>query len=265
MPVTRGTIVCFSPTGTSRRVAVAVAQGTGLPLPYSVLDITLPDARSTCVLPFGNELVIFAVPVYAGRVPAIAAATLISMSGNRSPAIAIAVYGNRHYDDALLELTTLISAAGFVPVAAGAFIAEHSLHTAASPMAPGRPDKLDLDKARQFGLQAMTTLQQGFTSGLVVPGTRPYRPYPSGAGPAPVSMDACTRCGACVDVCPMGIISMGDTVITQDNGCIFCQACVKLCPHHARVADSERARATRERLHPLMGTRREPEVFFTTA
>lgn len=217
------------------------------------------------MLPFGRELVIFAVPVYAGRVPAVAAAALATLQGHRSPAIVLAVYGNRHYDDALLELKDLVSVIGFIPVAAGAFVAEHSLHTEACPMAPGRPDPEDLDKARRFGMQAMTALQQGGIGGLAVPGTVPYRPYPAGKAPAPVSVGACTLCGVCVDVCPTGAISMGETLVTDQAACIFCQACVKKCPHQSRVANSEAANAVRERLRPLMATRREPELFFASA
>lgn len=263
--MSRCTVVCFSPTGSSRLLAEAVAQGTGLPLPHRVLDLTLPDARSAPMLPFGRELVIFSVPVHAGRVPAVAAAALATVCGNDSPAILLVVYGNRHYDDALLELKDLVSSAGFVPVAAGAFVAEHSLHTEARPMAAGRPDPEDLDKARRFGMQAMTTLQQGGTGGLAVPGAVPYKAYPPGKAPTPVSADGCALCGACVDVCPMGAISIGETLVTDQTACIFCQACVKKCPYHSRAADSEAANAVRERLRPLMAARREPELFFASA
>lgn len=262
--MTRCTVVCFSPTGSSRLLAEAVAQGTGLPLPHRILDLTLPDARSASILPFGRELVIFSVPVYAGRVPAVASAALAAMSGSDSPAIILVAYGNRHYDDALLELKDLVSSAGFVPVAAGAFVAEHSLHTEIRPMAPGRPDVEDLDKARRFGMQAMTTLQQGGAGGLAVPGSAPYRPYPPGKAPVPVSSDGCALCGVCVDFCPMGAISIGETLVTDQTACIFCQACVKKCPHQSRAADSEAANSVRERLRPLMAARREPELFFAS-
>ena len=51
--------------------------------------------------------------------------------------------------------------------------------------------------------------------------------------------DACTRCGACLDACPEGILVIGDggfpeVDITQGSGeCTFCRECVKACPEPA--------------------------------
>ncbi len=51
--------------------------------------------------------------------------------------------------------------------------------------------------------------------------------------------DACTRCGACADACPQGIIINGDggfpeVDFTHGQGeCTFCAACVEACPEPA--------------------------------
>ncbi len=263
MSITRCIIVCFSPTDASRRLAEAVAQGMGLPVTEH--DITLPEGRDAPAPSFDGALVILAAPVYAGRIPVTASEVFAALPGNGAPAVLLVSYGNRHYDDALLELKDLAVGAGFRPLAGGAFVAEHSLDNEEYPMAPGRPDAADLQKARDFGKQAMAALQKGPAGELSVPGNTPYRPYPTGPVPAPVCTEACLLCGTCVDVCPTGAITLDDALVTMDSPCIFCQACVKKCPHDARVADSERARATRERLKPLMSTRREPELFFPSA
>ena len=65
------------------------------------------------------------------------------IKGDKTPAVLVCVYGNRNYDDALLELKDISEANGFVPIAAGAFIARHSIF---SDVAVGRPDKEDLHK-----------------------------------------------------------------------------------------------------------------------
>lgn len=87
-----------------------------------------------------DDLVLFGVPVYGGRIPSPAVQTLRRMQGSRTPAVLVAAYGNREYDDALLELADIAAANGFIPFAAAALIAEHSImHSVAA----GRPDAQD--------------------------------------------------------------------------------------------------------------------------
>ena len=69
-----------------------------------------------------GELCVIAVPVYGGRVAATALQRLQRLKGNGSSAILVVVYGNRDYEDALLELRDTTVQLGFVPLTAGAFI-----------------------------------------------------------------------------------------------------------------------------------------------
>lgn len=43
--------------------------------------------------------------------------------------------------------------------------------------------------------------------------------------------DACVKCGACADTCPLGIITEGDDryVIDADQ-CVSCGSCAAGCP-----------------------------------
>ncbi len=48
--------------------------------------------------------------------------------------------------------------------------------------------------------------------------------------------DACISCGACVDECPVGIISQSDTqYVIDEAACIDCGACTDCCPTEAIV------------------------------
>ena len=49
------------------------------------------------------------------------------LKGNGARAVLLVVYGNREYEDTLLELSDVMEAAGFSPVAAVAAVAEHSI------------------------------------------------------------------------------------------------------------------------------------------
>jgi len=102
-------------------------------------DLTYP-AFLPCARLGARDLAIIGVPVYAGRVPEIAAHRLKEIKGAGTPAVVVAVYGNREFEDALVEMRDIAIAQGFEVVAAGAFIAEHSFSTDELPIAAGRPD-----------------------------------------------------------------------------------------------------------------------------
>ena len=51
-----------------------------------------------------GDLLVVGMPVYSGRIPASALPALRKFRGNGTPAVVVCVYGNRDYDDALLEL-----------------------------------------------------------------------------------------------------------------------------------------------------------------
>lgn len=141
-------LIFFSPTHTSARIARAIGEGIGMGRRMET-DLTLDEQTSP--IEMNGELCVIAVPVYGGRVAATALQRLQRLKGNGSPAILVVVYGNRDYEDALLELRDTAVQLGFVPLTAGAFIGEHSFSTPELPIAAGRPDADDLQQAREFG------------------------------------------------------------------------------------------------------------------
>ena len=148
MEIRNVTSIFFSPTGSTRRL-VSMLSKTFPSKPREV-DIT-PYTQRGLSMDFGpDDLVLFGVPVYGGRIPSPAVQTLRRMQGSRTPAVLVAAYGNREYDDALLELADIAAANGFIPFAAAALIAEHSImHSVAA----GRPDAQDAKKIEAFGTQ----------------------------------------------------------------------------------------------------------------
>ncbi len=151
MEIRNVTSIFFSPTGSTRRL-VSMLSKTFPSKPREV-DIT-PYTQRGLSMDFGpDDLVLFGVPVYGGRIPSPAVQTLRRMQGSRTPAVLVAAYGNREYDDALLELADIAAANGFIPFAAAALpIAEHSImHSVAA----GRPDATGCEKNRSVRHTAM--------------------------------------------------------------------------------------------------------------
>jgi ferredoxin/flavodoxin len=235
--------VYFSPTGTTRTIVRAIGAGCGLPM--DEFDFThLRTAPETPVFT-PDDLAIIGLPVYMGRVPFAAAGLLRSLRAEGTPCVVTGVYGNRAFDDFLVELEDILRERGFRPVAAGAFLGEHSITRV---LATGRPDADDLALARDFGARIMNKIA-GAAPGVpelplgAIPGNRPYETYTAGKGgkqpPAPAEKPAngptvdetlCTNCKACVAACPIDNINPRDVRDINPYECIRCHACVRACP-----------------------------------
>lgn len=250
-------LVYFSPTHTSAKVARAIGKGIGMKH-LAETDLTLDEGTAPIVIK--DALAVIAVPVYAGRVAPTALQRLRRLRAENATAILIAVYGNRDYEDALVELRDEAGKLGFGILAAGAFIGEHSYSRPAMPIAGGRPDADDLEKAERFGQKCRTKLEKEYRGEVpFIKGNVPYRTVGPSTPASPACTGDCLACGLCVEVCPTHAMKLNaeGVVETEAARCIKCCACVKTCPHGARVFDTPYT----PMLHQKCAARREPELF----
>jgi len=269
------TLVYFSPTKTTETVLRAITQSLAQSLEISGSEITAvnftrPEIRENGLAPFDdNDIVLLGAPVYAGRLPADAADFFKKLTASNTPAILTVVYGNREYDDALLELKDIASACGFIPISGAAFIGEHSFASADIPVAMNRPDENDLKMAADFGGNTGDLIKETHDlknlSALKVPGNSPYKDGMGKGAPDFIEVtDACTNCGTCAAACPSKAIDAENGFATITARCILCCACIKACPEKARLMKDGPIKDKARWLNETCSLPKSVQIFFAT-
>ena len=137
--------IIFSATGGTEKVADILIKG--LDESAEKIDLLDRNREFSKICLQKDDVCMLAVPSYGGRVPKEAAERIARIKGNGAKAILLVVYGNREYDDTLLELKEVAKKSGFLPVVAVAAVAEHSIM---HQFAKGRPDKQDREELLSY-------------------------------------------------------------------------------------------------------------------
>lgn len=244
----------FSPTGGTMKAADMVAQTLADEVTLVDLCDSKKDFRSLVLNE--DDVAVIAVPSYGGRVPTTAVARLSKCRGNGARAVLMAVYGNRAYEDTLLELQDTVKEAGFKVVDEIAAVAEHSI---AHQFATGRPDAQDQQLLETFAQSTKEKLASGELSAPHLPGNRPYKT--SSVSMVPKATKACTNCGLCAQKCPVQAIDRMHPQNVDKKACISCMRCVTICPQHARTIHPIMQFAAGLALKKACSQRKEAELF----
>jgi len=266
--------VFFSGTGTTEKIVKTIAGeiSAGLGIPEKTFDFSLPEARKDVLSFCKDDLVIFGTPVIAGRVPNLLLKYLETISGGGAAAVPVVLYGNRNFDDALIELRDILEKDGFHTVAAAAFIGEHSF---SEILAKGRPDEADLNLAKEFAAkitEKVNAMQSYGDKPVEVDGVpSPYRGYYQPRDRQgnhidirkvkPVTGPECDNCMVCVKICPMGSVDP-ENVKEIPGICIKCCACIKRCHKKAKYYDDAGYLFHKQELEEMYTRRAEPKWFF---
>lgn len=243
----------FSPTGGTKKIASSILKGLGggrlINVTSIKVDLTLNQ----------GDIFVYCVPVFAGRVPQIAIERLKNVKSNGAFGIPVVVYGNRHYDDALLELKDAMEDSGFITLGAAAFIAQHSM---APKVAANRPDLKDSQAAISFGKDILLAKERYSpdSAPVSVPGKHPYKAL-SKIPVVPYTKRSCIECGVCANQCPVKAIPKDNPRLTDKEKCITCMGCISVCPKNSRKLNPFAQMAISRKLIKNCSEPKSPEIF----
>lgn len=245
----------FSPTGGTKRAVDILAGELGSPVE---MDVSLKDENYGLYRFEPGDVCVIGVPSFGGRVPQTALENLTKVRANRAAAVVVVSYGNRAYEDTLLELRKAMEGCGFRVVAAVAAVAEHSIMR---QYGKGRPDDKDCQELKAMaGEIKKKLLKPESWKDFFVPGRFPYREY-EGVSMVPEADKSCRGCGLCAVRCPARAISRKDPRTVETDRCISCMRCVQVCPNHSRKVNKMMLLAGSVMLKKACSGRKNNELF----
>lgn len=243
----------FSPTGSSLKVAEEIAKA--FDIEKEIIDLCEKTDKELFM--DQDDICIFSAPCYGGRMPETAEKRISHIHGKETSAIVCITFGNRAFEDALLEMADCVEANGFQVVAGCAVATEHNIMHI---FGRGRPDASDIDEIRKFSLEAARKVKDGKTYRPLFSGNYPYKERHGAKMPVLVNEKTCISCGSCSQKCPVKAISE-DGMQTDSERCINCMRCINVCPKQSRYLPEESVTALIQRLEKACKSKKSNEFY----
>lgn len=246
--------VFFSPTGSTKKVVDAICHT--LSNDVAEYDLSRTDFKEETFTK--DDFLVIGVPVYKGLSPKIAIERIKMLKGSGTYATTVAVYGNREFEDTLLELNNVLIENGFIVLSSAAFIGEHSL---VRDYGKNRPDEKDIEEINDFAQSTLNLLENSDAlENVNVPGNFPYKEIAKNTIQV-FTNDNCIKCLNCANNCPVNAIPPENPRETDIGTCIACMRCVKICPTNARFIHDDVKKNLFDYLSAVAGGRKNNKVF----
>ena len=232
--------IVFSPTGGTARVADILTKNWS---DVEKIDLSKAETDFSEYKFSSEDMVLVAMPSFGGLAPKTAIDRLLRISGNGAKCVVVAVYGNRAYEDTLVQMQDAAEKSDFRVIAGISAVAEHSIM---HQYATGRPNQSDIAQLSSFADRIAEKSLEEKISKLVLP---------------PKCTSSCVSCGLCANVCPVQAIDRNNSKVTDSKKCISCMRCVSVCPQYARKVSSAMTSIAALAIKRACSEKKENELF----
>lgn len=222
----------FSPTNGTENAVTILADC--ISKEWQDIDLTKVSTRKNEFKMNSDDLLVIGMPVYSGRLPQIDG-LFDCLKGDNTPCVICACYGNRDYDDTLLELQDELKSRGFVSIAGCSMVIPHVYN---QKIGANRPDDQDKKEIKEFADKIISKLGKD-NSEVVVKGNNPYKALKENNQTPIKNEETCVGCGKCAMTCPTNAID-DKTFLGNGELCVRCMKCVVVCPTNSRSLDVSR-------------------------
>ena len=221
-------MIYFSPTNTTKNILHKIVEEMAMKIDkeYNLTNYEYKDFSFI----FNNENILLGFPVYSGRVPITALNRFSNIKGKNSRIIICATFGNRNYDNALMEIYELFKNNGFNIIGLIAVVTQHSF---VKSIGKNRPNEEDSIYIKSFSKKMVEKIDGNIKESVKYEIIKPYREYQT-IPIKPKGNRNCKKCGFCIKLCPENAINKTNPRKTQKTKCISCLRCVKYCPNGSR-------------------------------
>lgn len=223
-------VVHFSPTGGTENAAYILGQYLSPEAEY--YPIVAPADREKGVEFAKEDLAVFAAPSYGGLIPLVDD-MFTHAKGNDTPAVVLASFGNRNYDDCLAQMRALIEPQGFKVIGAISVVTPHVFSEKAGH---SRPTPEDRKVIKEFADKILAKVKDGSFDAIEIPGNPTPEPKELKVPTKQFFEENCVRCMKCYEGCPKRAIDK-ETLAIDESKCISCQHCTYVCDFHGRSYD----------------------------
>jgi ferredoxin len=246
----RAFIAYLSPAGTTRRVARRIEETIlELGVEVNTLDLGISRRykafRDMVASMEAEDCLFVGSAVYRDVVvPPLMEFIEALPEVRQGAAVPFATWGAVTSGIALWLMGRALQKKGFALAGAAAVVAEHCMMwRSETPSGAGRPHADDLQTVEAMTREIFDRLRAG-TLGAIDLAALDYQPAnharemkekiekPWMIVPKTVDEGACTRCGICVEQCPVGAVAL-DPYPVFAGTCFDCFNCVRLCPEEA--------------------------------
>ena len=172
-----------------------------------------------------DDILVIGIPVFSGRIPTPCLTQIKSLQGSHTPAIAVAVYGNRDYDDACWNCKIFEQQDSAQSVQQRSLLSIPSLQ------------RLRRAAGCRGSLKKLTNFQRLCAERLKKLARILWKPNYKIKGESTLPGDSNVshqafgeykmyRCGVCARICPVHAIDSANPRKTDRSLCISCTACI---------------------------------------